>query len=192
MVRKLEAERAAFNNLKRKRDSEYEDDEEEEKKPHVKKPLNAFMLFMKEQRQKVVNECTLKESAAINQILGRKWHSLSKEEQQKYYDEARKAREKHLEMYPELGFGRKKLFCPKKIFEYQKFWGTKKLFFQTLPMVGPRQLRQEKTPQERKTPPPKRPKPKQKMPGHLRPRGPAALVPALPPQKEMYQVHWLG
>ena len=43
------------------------------KKPvHIKKPLNAFMLFMKEMRSKVVDECTLKESAAINQILGRK------------------------------------------------------------------------------------------------------------------------
>jgi hypothetical protein len=40
--------------------------------PHVKKPLNAFMLYMKEMRQAVVKECTLKESAAINQILGRK------------------------------------------------------------------------------------------------------------------------
>lgn len=47
-------------------------EEQEKKKPHIKKPLNAFMLFMKEQRAKVVAECTLKESAAINQILGRK------------------------------------------------------------------------------------------------------------------------
>ena len=30
------------------------------------------MLFMKDMRAKVVAECTLKESAAINQILGRK------------------------------------------------------------------------------------------------------------------------
>lgn len=44
----------------------------EKKKPHIKKPLNAFMLYMKEMRAKVVAECTLKESAAINQILGRK------------------------------------------------------------------------------------------------------------------------
>ena len=39
---------------------------------HIKKPLNAFMLFMKEQRANVAAECTLKESAAINQILGRR------------------------------------------------------------------------------------------------------------------------
>ena len=38
---------------------------------HVKKPLNAFMMFMREQRSKVVAEHMLKESAAINQILGK-------------------------------------------------------------------------------------------------------------------------
>jgi hypothetical protein len=47
-------------------------DDHKAKKPHIKKPLNAFMLFMKEQRAQVVQECTLRESAAINQILGRK------------------------------------------------------------------------------------------------------------------------
>ncbi|XP_036832949.1 transcription factor 7-like 1-B isoform X3 [Oncorhynchus mykiss] len=75
-------------------------DREEEKKPHVKKPLNAFMLYMKEQRPKVVAECTLKESAAINQILGRRWHTLSREEQSKYYDMARKERQLHSQLYP--------------------------------------------------------------------------------------------
>ena len=42
------------------------------KDPHIKKPLNAFMLYMKEMRPVVQSECTLKESAAINQILGRR------------------------------------------------------------------------------------------------------------------------
>ncbi|XP_058869539.1 transcription factor 7-like 1-A isoform X4 [Acipenser ruthenus] len=73
---------------------------EEEKKPHVKKPLNAFMLYMKEMRAKVVAECTLKESAAINQILGRRWHSLTREEQAKYYELARKERQLHSQLYP--------------------------------------------------------------------------------------------
>lgn len=48
----------------------------DKKKPHIKKPLNAFMLYMKEMRAKVVAECTLKESAAINQILGRRVSGL--------------------------------------------------------------------------------------------------------------------
>ena len=70
------------------------------KKPHIKKPLNAFMLFMKEQRAQVVSECTLRESAAINQILGRKWHELERTEQAKYYEMARQERLKHLQLYP--------------------------------------------------------------------------------------------
>ena len=45
--------------------------QQKEKKPHIKKPLNAFMLFMKEKRAEVMKDCTLKESAAINQILGK-------------------------------------------------------------------------------------------------------------------------
>ncbi|CAI9724133.1 Hypothetical predicted protein [Octopus vulgaris] len=72
----------------------------DKKKPHIKKPLNAFMLFMKEMRPKVVAECTLKESAAINQILGRKWHALDRAEQAKYYEMARKEKELHMQLYP--------------------------------------------------------------------------------------------
>lgn len=75
-------------------------DKKDKKKPHIKKPLNAFMLYMKEMRPKVVAECTLKESAAINQILGRKWHALTREEQAKYYEAARKERQLHMQMYP--------------------------------------------------------------------------------------------
>eukprot|EP00095_Tigriopus_kingsejongensis_P004324 snap_masked-scaffold228_size248166-processed-gene-1.7 protein:Tk04324 transcript:snap_masked-scaffold228_size248166-processed-gene-1.7-mRNA-1 annotation:"protein isoforms a h i s isoform x4" len=67
---------------------------------HIKKPLNAFMLYMKEMRPVVQAECTLKESAAINQILGRRWHALSKEDQAKYYDQARKERQLHMELHP--------------------------------------------------------------------------------------------
>ncbi|CAB4055536.1 TCF7L2 [Lepeophtheirus salmonis] len=69
-------------------------------KTHIKKPLNAFMLYMKEMRPTIVAECTLKESAAINQILGRRWHGLSREEQAKYYESARKERQLHMQMYP--------------------------------------------------------------------------------------------
>lgn len=73
---------------------------DDKKKPHIKKPLNAFMLYMKEMRAKVVAECTLKESAAINQILGRRWHELSREEQSVYYEKSRRERQLHMELYP--------------------------------------------------------------------------------------------
>ncbi|XP_062452824.1 transcription factor 7-like 1 isoform X2 [Rhea pennata] len=96
---------------------------EEEKKPHIKKPLNAFMLYMKEMRAKVVAECTLKESAAINQILGRRWHSLSREEQAKYYELARKERQLHSQLYPTWSardnYGKKKKRKREKLAQQQ-------------------------------------------------------------------------
>ena len=55
-----------------RKQSDAKKEEEKKKQVHIKKPLNAFMLYMKEMRAKVVAECTLKESAAINQILGRR------------------------------------------------------------------------------------------------------------------------
>lgn len=72
----------------------------DKKRNYIKKPLNAFMLFMKEMRQKVIEECTLKESAAINQILGRKWHALERSEQAKYYEMAKKEKELHMQLHP--------------------------------------------------------------------------------------------
>ncbi|XP_061657972.1 transcription factor 7-like 1-B isoform X2 [Syngnathoides biaculeatus] len=69
-------------------------------KGHIKKPLNAFMLFMRDERPKVVAQCQVKESATINQILGQRWHSLSKDEQAKYYELARKERLLHSQLYP--------------------------------------------------------------------------------------------
>uniref|UniRef100_A0A3P8U3U6 Transcription factor 7 like 1a n=1 Tax=Amphiprion percula TaxID=161767 RepID=A0A3P8U3U6_AMPPE len=83
--------------------SDVQQDKEDEKKPHIKKPLNAFMLYMREERPKVVAQCKVKESATINQILGQRWHSLSKEEQSKYYELARKERLVHSKLYPAVG-----------------------------------------------------------------------------------------
>uniref|UniRef100_A0A7N9B095 HMG box domain-containing protein n=1 Tax=Mastacembelus armatus TaxID=205130 RepID=A0A7N9B095_9TELE len=66
----------------------------------VKKPLNAFMLFMKEMRHQVLQEGRERESAAINRILGRRWQALSQSEQSRYYDLAQKERLLHMQLYP--------------------------------------------------------------------------------------------
>uniref|UniRef100_A0A8D3DCL0 Transcription factor 7 like 2 n=1 Tax=Scophthalmus maximus TaxID=52904 RepID=A0A8D3DCL0_SCOMX len=96
---KQESSHSDISSLNSKQ-SDAKKEEEKKKQVHIKKPLNAFMLYMKEMRAKVVAECTLKESAAINQILGRRWHALSREEQAKYYELARKERQLHMQLYP--------------------------------------------------------------------------------------------
>lgn len=47
-------------------------DQLDEDRPYVKKPLNAFMLFRKEQRPIVMDETKIRDSASINAIVGKK------------------------------------------------------------------------------------------------------------------------
>uniref|UniRef100_A0A914XRS9 dTCF n=1 Tax=Plectus sambesii TaxID=2011161 RepID=A0A914XRS9_9BILA len=75
---------------------------ERRKDNHIKKPLNAFMWFMKENRPRLMEEQGYKErqSAELNKELGRRWHDLPQDEQQKYYAMAREERAKHMQKYP--------------------------------------------------------------------------------------------
>ncbi|AWP00497.1 putative lymphoid enhancer-binding factor 1-like [Scophthalmus maximus] len=75
---------------------------QEDDRTYVKKPPNAFMLYMKEQRPKFhATMDTTVDSATVNAILGQRWKSLTKEEQAKYYEEANKERLHHAEQFPE-------------------------------------------------------------------------------------------
>uniref|UniRef100_A0A914GQR3 HMG box domain-containing protein n=1 Tax=Globodera rostochiensis TaxID=31243 RepID=A0A914GQR3_GLORO len=75
----------------------------EEKKDHIKKPMNAFMLFMKANRHKYLEESTdkRKQSAELNKELGQIWQQMSREAQQPYYEMAQKAKEEHARMHPQ-------------------------------------------------------------------------------------------
>ncbi|XP_028276300.1 transcription factor 7-like 1 [Parambassis ranga] len=68
--------------------------------PYIRKPRNAFMLFLKEQRHKVSAEKGIRNSAAVNAAVGQKWNALSKEEQARYYEEAEAERRFHAQLYP--------------------------------------------------------------------------------------------
>ncbi|XP_065834199.1 transcription factor 7-like 2 isoform X2 [Oscarella lobularis] len=63
-------------------------------------PSMSSAQEMEANRMNKLHECTLKESAAINQILGKKWHSLDRAEQARYYELARKERALHQTLYP--------------------------------------------------------------------------------------------
>ncbi|XP_042364215.1 transcription factor 7-like 2 [Plectropomus leopardus] len=80
---------------KRKRDDSQDD------RPHIKKPLNAFMLYMKEQRPKYSAEMHRSGTATVNAFLGEKWNALSTEEKEKYFEEAHREKKLHEERYPE-------------------------------------------------------------------------------------------
>ncbi|XP_053731714.1 uncharacterized protein LOC128765200 [Synchiropus splendidus] len=73
-------------------------------RPYIKKPQNAFMLFMKEQRPLVMEEHKIRNSANVNAILGQKWKSLSKQEQAQYFEQANSVRRHHEQEHPEWSY----------------------------------------------------------------------------------------
>ncbi|XP_019752426.1 transcription factor 7-like 1-B isoform X2 [Hippocampus comes] len=86
-------------------------------KPYIKKPPNAFMLFLKEQRPliqaEIINSGTLpKDSATVNKILGMMWKSLAPNEKEKYFNESERLNDIHAKMYPDWScrnnYGKKK------------------------------------------------------------------------------------
>ncbi|XP_051929147.1 transcription factor 7-like 1-B [Hippocampus zosterae] len=86
-------------------------------KQYIKKPPNAFMLFLKEQRPliqaEIINSGTHpKDSATVNKILGMMWKSLAPNEKEKYFNESERLNEIHSKMYPDWScrnnYGKKK------------------------------------------------------------------------------------
>ncbi|KAM9775622.1 transcription factor 7-like 1-B [Syngnathus typhle] len=74
-------------------------------KPYIKKPPNAFMLFMKEQRPFVKAQLENsggepKDSASVNKVLGQMWKSLTQDKKEKYFDESDRLNQIHASLHP--------------------------------------------------------------------------------------------
>ncbi|XP_061682225.1 transcription factor 7-like 1 isoform X2 [Syngnathoides biaculeatus] len=69
--------------------------------PDIRKPPNAFTLFMKEQRPVVMASAEGEDSATINTLLGQMWESLSLAEQLEYYIKSEQLSRIHAAMYPD-------------------------------------------------------------------------------------------
>uniref|UniRef100_A0A8C7WZN9 HMG box domain-containing protein n=1 Tax=Oryzias sinensis TaxID=183150 RepID=A0A8C7WZN9_9TELE len=67
---------------------------------YIKKPPNAFMLYLKEQRAKVKAELNITNSAALNKVLGDRWTSLSPDNKEKYFQEAHQERKLFQQRHP--------------------------------------------------------------------------------------------
>ncbi|XP_053720884.1 lymphoid enhancer-binding factor 1-like isoform X1 [Synchiropus splendidus] len=69
--------------------------------PYIRRPPNAFMIFMRENRAKITNTLKPKHSVEANTILGKMWKSMSPAEQEKYYQLAAVERRRHAEQHPD-------------------------------------------------------------------------------------------
>ena len=75
---------------------------------HVRRPMNAFMVYSHYERKKIIEVEPDIHNAEISKRLGRSWKSLTERERQPYIQEAERLRLLHMQEYPGYKYQPKK------------------------------------------------------------------------------------
>lgn len=70
-------------------------------KQHIRRPMNAFMIFSKRHRALVHQRHPNSDNRTVSKILGEWWYSLGQTEKQKYHDLAFQVKEAHFKRHPD-------------------------------------------------------------------------------------------
>ncbi|CAH1393923.1 unnamed protein product [Nezara viridula] len=71
---------------------------------HIKRPMNAFMVWSQIERRKICEKQPDMHNAEISKHLGRVWKTLLEEDRQPFIDEAERLRVMHLQQYPDYKY----------------------------------------------------------------------------------------
>ncbi|XP_077525273.1 protein capicua homolog isoform X3 [Amblyomma americanum] len=70
-------------------------------KEHIRRPMNAFMIFSKRHRALVHKRHPNQDNRTVSKILGEWWYALNPSEKQQYHDLAFKVKEAHFKAHPD-------------------------------------------------------------------------------------------
>lgn len=71
---------------------------------HVKRPMNAFMVWSQIERRKMAEEHPDMHNAEISKRLGKRWKLLSETEKRPYVEESERLRVRHMQAYPDYKY----------------------------------------------------------------------------------------